>query len=97
LERLITSEFAKVPRVKLVVKDDPKTHLHVAVVVTQLEGPDGKDWFVASSAIEAATDKGQDLLFTHDVLAAHDLASLAHVVAFPLGGFIARVSLGLDQ
>lgn len=83
------------PRVSMVVRDDPRTHVHVAVVASQIAAPNGKTWIIASSVIEIATDKNEDLLVTHDILAATDLASLAHSIAFPVGGMLIRLTLGL--
>ena len=97
LERLLTAELSKVPFVSLIVKDDSTTHLHVAVVARQIDAPNGENWMVASSAIEIATDKNQDLLVTHDVLIGSDLASLAHSIAFPLGSLLIRWNFRFGQ
>ena len=99
LEQLIRTEISKQQDVTLVDAKDPKSHLHVAVVATQLERQGSLRWIVVSSALIMSADDGKggylDLLVTHDVIAGPDLPSVARSIGFQLASAKLRLITGM--
>ena len=81
---------------KIVPSDYPEDYIGIVVVAAKLpNGNTGKWNYVASSVVTVATKKGIDELVTHDVIAEHDLASLARVIAYQFATARLRAASGL--
>jgi hypothetical protein len=78
----------------LVDWNDPKSHIHVAVVAAQVEHQGASHWVIVSSVLTMADEKGSDLLVTHDVIAGPDLLSVAHTVGFQVASAVLRLLTG---
>jgi hypothetical protein len=95
LEGLIGEELSKQENLTVVDANDPKNHLHVAVVAAQVEHQGTSHWVIVSSVLTMADEKGNDLLVTHDVIAGPDLLSVAHTVGFQVASAVLRLITGI--
>jgi hypothetical protein len=95
LAELIRAELSKQKDLSLVDWNDPKSHLHVAVVAAQVEHQGASHWVIVSSVLTMADEKGSDLLVTHDVIAGSDLLSVAHTVGFQVASVVSRLLTGM--
>jgi len=95
LGALIREELSKQENLTLVDANDPKNHLHVAVVAAQVKNQGASKWVIVSSVLTMADEKGNDLLVTHDVIAGPDLLSVAHTVGFQVASAVLHLLTGM--
>lgn len=95
LEMLVVAEIRKQEGVKIVPLSYPEDYVAVVVVAAKLPNGDAERWYIASSAVTLATNKGTDELVTHNVVAESDLASLARSIGFQFASVRFRAALGL--
>jgi len=84
LESLVVNEIKNQQGVKIVAADYSEKYIGVVVVAAKLlNGNTRENWYyVASSVLTIAKNKGIDEFVTHDVFVGTDLASLARTIGF---------------
>jgi hypothetical protein len=84
LESLVVNEIRNQRGVTIVAPEYRENYIGVVVVVAKLLNSNTREnwYYVASSVVTIATNKGIDEFVTHDVFVGTDLASLSRTIGF---------------